>query len=231
MSEWIGAGSKHWWKKMLLIFVFFTLPALGVLGIIHAITTPSENAWILAVSILIISGVLVAICIMWTKGDQDKKPKKKKRENIDHKPQRIDTPTLTEKENKTCESIESAQNIEATQSVELAGEKQGTGGWLVYFQFRLYMGVLSAFGSFSTYNEDAQKLCMGVFIILIICLVNFYRRKIFFRAVYIFCVVLEILFLIQYLPETLGSLFGIIIVEGIIITALFRSKRVRNTFN
>lgn len=37
-SDWQGAGSKYWWKKMFKIFIFVTIPALICLGVYLIIT-------------------------------------------------------------------------------------------------------------------------------------------------------------------------------------------------
>ncbi len=105
---------------------------------------------------------------------------------------------------------------------------QGIGGWLIWFQIRIYVGIAQALVDFSA--EYLFSL-----IPLIICLFLFYQRNIRFRIPYIIAAFISLLYLIlTYAIDSyvfLGTAVGFFLIEGGIIYALFHSRRVANTFH
>lgn len=109
-------------------------------------------------------------------------------------------------------------------------EKFGFGGWLAFFQIRIYIGLASMLQIVTThYIPLGYKLLDIVIIALSVgTLILFYRKQAVFKIVYIFTVIAVI---IMYLIiHEYYYLIASAIVETIIIIALFRSARVKNTF-
>ena len=109
-------------------------------------------------------------------------------------------------------------------------EKFGFGGWLIFFQIRIYIGLASMLQIVTThYIPLGYKLLDIVIIALSVgTLILFYRKQAVFKIVYIFTVIAVI---IMYLIiHEYYYLIASAIVETIIIIALFRSERVKNTF-
>lgn len=103
----------------------------------------------------------------------------------------------------------------------------GLGGWLIWFQIRLYIGGLRLFSDLGDGFDPLILIHIGI---IITCLVLFYRHNINFRVVYIVLIGYGIFISLKYLPEILPTLIVIIIIEGLFIYALCKSERVKNTF-
>jgi len=109
----------------------------------------------------------------------------------------------------------------------------GLGGWLILFQLRIYLGIIRAIAGMSTQGADIFVLIsIGL---LIVCLVYFYKKKMVFRIWYIASIGAVAIDYMTYMTMGLTSIVPILIasllVESLFIVALFRSERVRNTFN
>ena len=102
-------------------------------------------------------------------------------------------------------------------------------GWLIFFQIWAWRSLLSLLYSL-TYSSPEPVIFIIFVLLLIICMYFFYKRRMLFRLVYIVIAALEIIILLRGYPYT-GTL---LIIEGavevFVITCLFLSRRVRNTF-
>jgi hypothetical protein len=108
----------------------------------------------------------------------------------------------------------------------------GLGGWLIWFQLRIYLGIIRAFNDMSTLGIDMfVVISIGL---LIVCLVFFYRKKMVFRIWYIASIGAIALDYLYYISMGLAAAVPILIaslmIESLFVVALFRSKRVKNTF-
>ena len=116
---------------------------------------------------------------------------------------------------------------------------KGLDGWLGFFQFRIYTGLVLniimvlangfidyAYMSALLYIPLVLSVLLLMYSPMIVCLVLFYKKRMAFRIWYI---VSATIFLVVSILSLDFSLLGIIL-EIIIFIALFRSKRVKNTF-
>lgn len=121
---------------------------------------------------------------------------------------------------------------------------RGLGGWLIWFQLRIYSSVLIGLSNvLLVLNADRYSFVgLHTFIYLIvsivslvICLVLFYLKKIAFRNIYLFATMGGVLYYITLYLSGFGGIIsseivGGIILEIIVCVALFKSARVNNTF-
>ncbi len=104
-------------------------------------------------------------------------------------------------------------------------EKQGIGGWLALFQVRMALGFVPIL-----VLPAGPALTVIFFAAMALCLALFYLRRMAFRAAYIFAAVLGIIVCIAALPDGLSYLIVQLVLEAVIIPALYRSRRVKETF-
>jgi len=135
----------------------------------------------------------------------------------------------------TQEINSSTDNYKAALPSTLDGP-QGLGGWLIWFQIRIWLGVantLFSAGSIPSAEAASPKrlLVFAAVVLLVVCLVFFYQRKLKFRILYIIADALSLLYMILIYGRESYLLVGVLLFEGIIIYALFRSRRVANTFH
>ena len=109
---------------------------------------------------------------------------------------------------------------------------KGLGGWLIWFQIRCYFTI-----AFMLYQMvEPAYIPVGVVTVaaIIAVLVLFYMRKLFFRTLYVIANGAGVLVFLMNLPfadsSYIGQTAGSLIMETIIIIALYRSQRVKNTF-
>lgn len=109
----------------------------------------------------------------------------------------------------------------------------GFGGWLIWFQIRLYGGVAVIAASIILYGFD--YITMLQLAMTAASLVFFYLHKVVFRIIFIVGAALghlATMYLIVYVSGYfLPALIFLLLLDIIIIISLFRSKRVRDTFN
>lgn len=117
----------------------------------------------------------------------------------------------------------------------------GLGGWLVIFQLRIWATIVQIVAEMNNrgggWRLSPNFILFCCFVVcMVVCLVFFYRRDIRFRMVYIIGVGFALASFIALFVQrpTYGLLVQIspftFVLEVIIITALFRSERVRQTF-
>lgn len=99
------------------------------------------------------------------------------------------------------------------------------GGWLLWFQMRLYTSIVNLI----VFPTDTVMVIVFVAMI-VICLVLFYSRKRTFRIVYIIIAALVVGINAGALPGSLVPLILQAATELVIIIALFRSERVNSAF-
>lgn len=106
----------------------------------------------------------------------------------------------------------------------------GLGGWLIWFQIRIYLGLLNSFPLLvNPYVRTEYKVFTFVVIgLLILTLVFFYLKRITFRTTYILAGV-TVLIMNLIIPNY-PSVVAFLVVETCFIIALFRSERVEYTF-
>lgn len=113
----------------------------------------------------------------------------------------------------------------------------GLSGWLVWVQLRLIIIGLLIAGT--AYLLQGTPLYIGLLSIVstVFCLLFFYNVKKIFKIAYIVNTSISIayvVFVYLYNPTLLwlcaGALGAILVFDGIIIPALFKSVRVNNTF-
>lgn len=107
-------------------------------------------------------------------------------------------------------------------------KREGIGGWLVLLQARLIVGaallIIQLIGGAS---------CIFPIIVIVLTagsLIEFYRRKATFVAAYILTAVTSVIMYLTCEPSQWGAAVILLICEPIMISALFKSDRVRNTF-
>lgn len=129
--------------------------------------------------------------------------------------------TLREQYKKRSEAYETHDSM-------MHHKRVGIGGWLVLLQARLIGGAaLMVIGLLGGAN------CVFPIIVMALtaaCLAEFYRRKASFVAVYILVAVLSVIMYLTCEPSQCGVAVILLVCEPIIISALFKSNRVRNTF-
>lgn len=104
----------------------------------------------------------------------------------------------------------------------------GIGGWLILLQARLIGGAaLIVIRLISGANCVFPVIVMAL---TAVCLVEFYRRKASFVAVYVLVAVSSVIMYLTCEPPEWGIAVALLVCEPIIISALFKSDRVRNTF-
>ena len=140
--------------------------------------------------------------------------------------------------NRTSDSIKSSKTNDKSNNTYI--KKQlltGIGGWLILFQIRMYFGVVSLLAPFTSvyypisyYSQVYISFDVIALILVAFTLIFFYMRKIQFRTIYIFAVLANLI--VTYIL-TMDFLYILIViaVESIYILALFRSRRVKYTFN
>jgi hypothetical protein len=103
---------------------------------------------------------------------------------------------------------------------------KGFGGWLILFQLRLYSSVINLL-----IIPRLDVVLVVLFVaMLAACLVLFYMRRRAFRIVCIIIAVLIAVIGVIGLPHTMPYFVSQLVIEGLIIIALFRARRVDNTF-
>lgn len=108
---------------------------------------------------------------------------------------------------------------------ENSNEIEGIGGWLALFQVRMYMGLVALL------VLGASPALVVLFVaVSALCMTLFYLRRMAFRAVYVVAAVLSIVVAIAALPVGWTYLIVQLVLEAMVIPALYRSKRVKNTF-
>jgi hypothetical protein len=106
---------------------------------------------------------------------------------------------------------------------------EGFGGWLIFFQIWAFRSI---FNLIITLSYSSEPVLPIIFILLvIICMYFFYKRRTLFRFVYIVIAILEMLILLRGYPYTAAYMIIEGVIEVLVITALFMSRRVRNTFS
>lgn len=117
----------------------------------------------------------------------------------------------------------------------------GLGGWLILFQLRLWLTVIQTASDVilisKTFTFNLGYLVfLGFVVSLIACIVLFYKRIMTFRTLYISTVFFSLMSLVvAYALMPIFDGIGyraliVVVIESLIITALFRSRRVRQTF-
>jgi 2-polyprenyl-3-methyl-5-hydroxy-6-metoxy-1,4-benzoquinol methylase len=108
---------------------------------------------------------------------------------------------------------------------------EGFGGWLILFQIRCYVSIAYAITLFTNPGALAANAIMALSIAAV--LVLFYMRRIFFRTLY---VIVNASAVLAFLPSLsaanvpVGMMIISVGLEAAVIAALYRSQRVKNTF-
>lgn len=108
-----------------------------------------------------------------------------------------------------------------------SGELYGFGGLLILFQISLYMSILKPI----LMSHTLSVLSYIFIALIVICLILFYMRSMLFRVVYMIIVGLIVIIYLKYIPYSMPYIIEELIEGGLVITYLFMSERVRNTFN
>ena len=101
----------------------------------------------------------------------------------------------------------------------------GVGGWLALFQMRMVMGFIPLL------VLGAGPVLAVLFVtVLALCMTLFYLRHLGFRSAYIVAATLGIVISVAALPIGLPYLIAQLVLDVVMIPALYRSKRVKDTF-
>ncbi len=109
---------------------------------------------------------------------------------------------------------------------------KGFSGWLIWFQIRCYFTI--AFMLYQMVEPTIIPVGVVTIAAIIAVLVLFYMRKLFFRTLYVIINGAGVLVFLINLPFAnsinIAQMVFSIIIETIVIIALYRSQRVKNTF-
>lgn len=116
--------------------------------------------------------------------------------------------------------------------LNVPSQKKGLGGWLVLFQIRCFFTIVYGIGMMAIQGFTTVGVASLVMVAAV--LVLFYMRRIFFRTLYVIANASAVLLFLANLPmaDTMAitqTAFSLA-VEIIVIIALYRSERVKNTF-
>lgn len=104
-------------------------------------------------------------------------------------------------------------------------ELEGIGGWLAFFQARMYAGFIPLL---VLHTGPALTVLFAAAAVL--CIALFYLRRMAFRGAYIVMAALGIVVCVVALPAGLPYMIAQLVLDAAIIPALFQSRRVRETF-
>lgn len=125
-----------------------------------------------------------------------------------------------------------SQNNLAEKSTEAVKKPVGIGGWLVFFQLRMlyYLGVMA-------YIMISRQQFIAIFLVLYVgaCAMSFYKRNMAFRGMFVGLAAVMIfggIVAFRHIDELLPALVigSGVLIDGVLIAALYRSRRVKNTF-